>query len=274
MASLLLLGEDKTHAVLLGFLARRGLLEAAREDGENWFEDHLDSQLDFQGNEDLSSIFPGLRYTSTLQRFEPTGPGGKPLKRLGGHLDGQPAGPEASKWRRVFLSVLQEKPEAILIARDTDGDLSKVQGLLQVVQQQREENPRLPVLVATPHQDAECWLVAGFTPMSPAEQERLQECRRDLGFDPTRKAERLTAHPNDSPRDAKRVLRRLLGLGRDSRALDPEELGQHHERLLGDLEGLRERGEGTCLVQFLIHIRQDLARLCWSPRGEVGRNPG
>jgi hypothetical protein len=37
----------------------------------------------------------------------------------------------------------------------------------------------------------------------------LDALRAELSFDPTGQPDRLTAHPNDAPRDAKRVLTRL-----------------------------------------------------------------
>lgn len=262
MVDLLLLGEDKTHAALLGFLAREVVKEEATVHGYSWVLDNLDSLLTFHGEEDLSVILPGLRYTSTLREFQPIGPGGKPIRRLGGHIDGLAAGPESTKWRRVLLTVLKEHRGGVLIARDTDGDRGKMAGLRNVVDEQRKSSPGLLLLVAAPHQDAESWLVTGFSPSS-GETSNLKDCTRDIGFDPTQQPERLTAHPNDSPRDAKRVLRRLLGLEAESRALNLEELGGFCSRLLGDLERLRARGYETGVTDFLEELKKHLPPLFW-----------
>lgn len=270
MAEVLLLGEDKTHAVLLGVLLREVLKESAARGGQTWVIDGLEHALTFLGNEALTGILPGLRYTSTLQRFEPVGPLGRPLK-LRGHIDGKPAGPEATKWRKVFLAVLLEgqEPEAILVAKDTDGDESKLAGLRLVVAQQNEQNPGRPVVVAAPHQDAEAWLVAGFEATNDEEKKRLEGLSTKLSINPTLEPEKLTAHPNDAPRDAKRVLRQLLDLGDESRPLSPEELREHHERLLCDLPRLRRRGERTGLREFLDALQEALAPL-WGPGGSGG----
>ena len=263
MAEVLLLGEDKTHAVLMGVLLRKVVQMAAVSASADWLLDGLELHVTLRGHEDLGEIVAGLRYTTTGQRFDVLGPNGQPIRlRPLRKADGTPSGPEVTRWRHVFLSVLQEpRPDAVLVAKDTDGKPDSVAGLRQVVDHLRKEFPSIPLVIAAPDQDAEGWLVAGFLPTSPEERERLDGLCRDLSIHPTHRPELLTAHPNDAPRDAKRVLRRLLDLGDESRPLDPDELRDHHERLLSDLPRLRQQGAETGLPGFLDDLHVHLVPL-------------
>jgi len=64
----------------------------------------------------------------------------------------------------------------------------------------------MPVVLAIPHTKRECWVLAGFEPRDEPERHRLVEARRDLGFDPTTRADRLTAQKEQAKTSAKRVL--------------------------------------------------------------------
>lgn len=251
-----LVGEDGAHAVLLAALTRTSIARGALAAGREWIVDNLVHDPAFHGQEDLGDVLPGLRYTSSI-RFDPNSIriDGKPLRLRGlrGLVDGRPQEPEAHRWRQVLTGILasEPSPEIVLVARDTDGAPEKIAGLRQVVQYLESRNPDRVIIFAAPHQDAECWFVAGFEPQSPREAEALAQVVRELAFDPRLHPERLTAHPNDARTDAKRVLRRLMLLDVASAPLAPDELRDTHDRLLGDLGRLRQRGLATGLVDFL-----------------------
>lgn len=259
--TLALVGEDTAHAVLLGALTRLSIAEAAREAGRDWIVEVLLYDPEFVGDVDLSDVIPGLRYTNSIRGTEsvaePPRIGGKVIK-LRGHLGGQPLAPEAQKWRYLLVSLLARAPDAVLVAKDTDGHPRSLDGLRQVVEFFEALDPGCTIVIAAPHQDAECWLIAGIrTGNATCDAETVREIHGELGFDPLRHPERLTAHPNDAPTDAKRVLRRLLTPG-DVRSapFDRHELAEHHEKLLGDLATLRRHGDGTIgLAEFLEALR-------------------
>ncbi len=249
-----LVGEDTAHAVLLCALLRGSIAEVARAAGQEWIVDNLAHDPELLGDQDLTDVIEGLRYTNSIRGIEgdaePPRIGGKRVK-LRGHLGGQPLAPEAQKWRELLLKVLAPEPTVTLVAKDTDGHPSNLDGLRQVVQFYEALAPDRVIVIAAPHQDAECWFVAGFAPDDPREHDALRELEKLLGFDPRTRSERLTAHPNDAPTDAKRVLRRLLCLDPISAPLDRDEARAHHERLLGDLARLRDRGVAAGLTPFL-----------------------
>lgn len=253
-----LVGEDTTHAVLLGSLLRAVVGQAALAAGRGWIADNLEHDPVFHGDEDLGAVCPGLRYTSSiridLRDVDLLRIAGRRVKTRG-FLDGRPQSPEAHKWRLILLKLLSAEPDVVLVAKDTDGDASRLAGLEQVLEFFRARDATRVIILAAPHQDAESWLVAGFDPDAPREHKALEVVCRELGFDPRQQPERLTAHPNDARTDAKRVLRRLLLLADDSLALTPDELAGNRDRLLGDVSRLERRGAGTGLRAFLDELQ-------------------
>jgi len=141
---------------------------------------------------------------------------------------------------------------------NTDGDPRRLAGLKQAFE---GFSWPLPILVAAPHQDAEAWFVAGFVPLNDAEQRRLSEIKGRLSFDPAEEPHRLTAHPNDAPTDAKRVLRILLLDEDESRPPGLDELPDLCTRTLTDLGRLERRGQRCGLSDFLADLRSRLVPL-------------
>lgn len=249
-----LVGEDAAHAVLLGALLRGSICATARASGRDWIADNIHHDPVLDGQEDLNQILPGLRYTSSI-RVTPTRINGKPLK-LRGFLGDEPQEPGAHRWRLILTTILATEPEIVLVAADTDGDPVNLAGLRQVVRFFESRDPDRVIVLAAPHQDAESWFVTGFQPTGDDEHAAHATVIGELDFDPCVQPERLTAHPNDARTDAKRILRRLLLLDVRSAPLTPDELRDHHERLLGDLERLRRRGVSTGLVAFLDDLQR------------------
>ncbi|MFO0602438.1 MAG: hypothetical protein U0324_04650 [Polyangiales bacterium] len=257
VATLALVGEDTAHAVLLAALTRASIAEAARAVGRDWVVDNLAHDPALDGDDDLTAVLPGLRYTNSIRGLgAPESSlhiGGRPVK-LRGHLGGHALAPEAQKWRYLLVGLLSRAPDAVLVAKDTDGDPASLDGLRQVAAHLETLDPRHVIVIAAPHQDAECWLVAGCA--GKVAHEVAEATRRALRFDPVQHPERLTAHPNDAATDAKRVLRALLGLEVKSAPLDRDETAAHAEALLRDLDALREpRCAATGLVGFLDAVR-------------------
>lgn len=166
--------------------------------------------------------------------------------RTHGMIAGRPLEPEAGLWRDVltWFRSLKPCPEVVLLVRDLDGASRKRAGILQV-----RDLMAWPfvVVVATPEPEIEAWVVAGFEPRDDDETAALRSVAAELSFDPTHEPHRLTAHPNDAPRDAKRVLSRLSGDHRD-RELE----------CLDDHARLRRRGAATYLPEFLDEVEQRL----------------
>lgn len=165
-----------------------------------------------------------------------------------GHFKGLPGDPDAFAARKALLLLMAERhpPDAVLLIRDSDGDLQRRSGL----EQARAENPwPFEVILGLAHPKRECWVLAGFEPADAEERSRLEALRRELGSDPRTQAHELTAKEAGALRDAKRVLTKLT----QSRA-DREEICWTE----GPLDSLRERGSQSGLGAYLEEIQERL----------------
>lgn len=256
--------EDQAHRSLATFLADRVILDEAARSADWIDEASLDWYRTYCGRGDTDEHPPHRRFYPLSQASRDAEGlagqrvGGRPI-RIHGHINGKPLRPEASFWRRVFMlfAVAGQPPDALIVAHDTDGDLDRIEDLEQAL----ELSWSFPIIVATPHQDAEAWFMAGLAPMSEAEKRRLQELRDELGFHPHEQPERLTAHPNDARTDAKRVLRVVMFDEDESRPPSLEELPELCSRTLTDLALLERRGEACRLNAFLRTLRAVLVPL-------------
>ena len=102
-------------------------------------------------------------------------------------------------------------PDALVGIADSQNDPTLMQEAHRAAKYIRTAlQPEMAFAFGVPHCDAECWFVAALTEAAaPGHKESLST----LKFDPLREPERLTAQPNNAERDAKRVLRFLLGQG-------------------------------------------------------------
>ncbi len=170
-----------------------------------------------------------------------------------GHINGEPLKPEAGMWRRVLLRFghAKPRPELVILVRDMDGYPERLSGLTQV-----RDGLSWPfkVVVAAPQPEVEAWRVAGFVPSGERERTELDAVRRNLSFDPTKESHRLTSHPNDMARDAKRVLALLCG----NDTVRRDDCLKDHSRLL-------ERGSKNGLAAFLHEIDEHIVPLFGSP---------
>lgn len=166
-----------------------------------------------------------------------------------GHFNGEPGGPDAYAARRALLLLNARPPDAVVLVRDTDGQEERRVGL----EQARTENPwPFPVLLAVAHPKREAWVLAGFEPRTQAEEASLAQLRQELGFDPRLQAEALSAKAPGALRDAKRVVRLLVGDAYD------RELSCWAEC---PLEDLTERGRLNGLADYLEEVRTRLVPL-------------
>lgn len=203
-----------------------------------WFSDLLDSGVDPWCGLDTSEHF--LKWTE-VQRLADE----RRIPRIFGGYQGGPGAPDALVARRALLLLADAAPDAVVLLRDSDGEVERKKGLHQA----RETRPwPFPVVVGLAHPKRECWVLAGFVPENEAERECLEAVTRDLSFDPTVHPERLSAREHGAKRDAKQALTRLV-------EDDPE----REMRCLESFERLRERGQLTGLPEFLDELREKLA---------------
>lgn len=205
-----------------------------------WIEpESIDLHRRWQGLAE-GSAYLEWRRTATLARERGLRPHG--------HFDGRPGAPDAYAARRALLLLALEasRLDAVLLIRDSDGEMERRTGLEQA---RAERAWPFPVVLGLAHPKRECWVLAGFEPRSDAERERLANARRSLGFDPRSNAHLLLASQRGAPRDAKRVLSDLTLGSFDREAACWMEC---------DLEILRELGTETGLTAYLDEILEHL----------------
>jgi hypothetical protein len=263
--------EDQAHRALATFLADRVIVdEAAKRGSSDWLnEESLAWLRTFSGlNEPPGTPDHERYYPHKHARRDIEEQGRRPLiggwpVKLSGHINGKPLKPAATFWRNVFMLFAAQDgpPDALIVVHDTDGDRWRLDGMEQALELVESLDQPMPVLVATPHQDAEAWFVAGFDPLDETERRRLDQVTEQLSFCPPREPQRLTAHPNDARTDAKRVLRMLVLGGDESRPPSLDELPDLCQRTLTDLDRLQQRGGACLLAAYLRTIRERLVPL-------------
>lgn len=233
--------EDTAHDILIKQLAAK-----VAADEVSWFDiEHADALFEWHGLGDA----PHLVVTA-IADLDVRGPGGSPA-RLHGHINGQPLAPEASMWRKGFtaFAVSDHPPNLLIIARDCDGyGPERRRGFEQVAT--GLEWP-FDAILAMPTPEAEAWFIAAFVPANEAEQARVAQLTTALSFNPTVEPHRLTAHPNDAPTDAKRVLDALT-----------DRVSERCVACLDlPLDTLCQRGRTTHLADFIDDLRRVLPPL-------------
>jgi hypothetical protein len=166
-----------------------------------------------------------------------------------GHIGGKPLKPEANMWRRVLMRFVRcsPVPDIVVVVRDLDGYAERKEGLQQV-----RDGISWPfdIVFAGPNPEVEAWEVSGFVPGDQKEREALDALSAELAFDPTLESHRLTSHPNDAPRDAKKVLLRLCAGARD-----------RLDACLSDRATLHARGQHNGAAAFLDEVDQHIVPL-------------
>lgn len=132
----------------------------------------------------------------------------------------------------------------IVWARDDDGDSARrgdaehARGKLQADAQ---------IILAIASECGEAWVIAGFEPGSPEEEEKLRAWRKKLGFSPHREPH-LLSHKENVPKSAKGVLYDLLEGDRE----------REERALIAAVEGEDEVIEGCGLLAFRDDVRSKL----------------
>lgn len=177
--------------------------------------------------------------------------------RINGFFQGEQGAHDAFAARRALalLKVTGDDPiDAVILVRDSDNDRKeRAKGLAQA---SAEVSTLGPILIGVAHTKRECWVLAGFTPLSVEEKAQLQALKQELGFDPCAQAEELTAQEDGAKRDAKRVLSLLTG------ASVEREMDCLNQSPLSLLEG---RSQHTGLAAFIQEVRAKLVPL-WTGR--------
>jgi hypothetical protein len=181
--------------------------------------------------------------------------------KVHGHFEDRPGALDASMTRKALLLLTraQRTPDAVVLVRDTDGREERRRGL-----EQARSSSQWPfaIILAVAHTKRECWVLAGFDPCSESEEHILAELNRELGFDPRVRAEELTAAAPNAPRNAKRVLERLVAGNQDR---------EEECWVACDLETLAERGRLTGLADYLREVRERLVPLFTNRGPQISR---
>lgn len=218
-------------------LADRVLLEQV-----DWIEpETLETQRQWRGLTPADSFLRWASVNSEAERMKLRG-------GIYGHFNGTPGGPDAFVARKALLlyAFLSQRPAAVLLIRDSDGDSRRRTGL----EQARDARPwPFKVVIGVAHPKREAWVLAGFEPQGPEESARLQQLRDRLSMDPILKSHELDAREHGAKTDIKRALDELI-LGD----------GDRERQCLNEtaLAVLEQRGESNGLVAFLEEVRQRL----------------
>lgn len=203
-------GEDHAHRVLAMRLLDVVVLRRGQTVG--WpEEDQLDQAREWRGLQDAPE---GEEHT----RFYVTKKVEEDLASVLGHrftllrIGDEPAGP-ARPFVALYTLFAQRDPvpDALIGVADSQNDPDLPRHAERAAAYIRTRlQPKMAFAFGVPHRDAEGWFVAALT---EADAPGRPDAVAALKFDPLREPERLTAQPNDALRDAKRVLRFLLGRG-------------------------------------------------------------
>ncbi|MCY2962348.1 MAG: hypothetical protein NT069_01635 [Planctomycetota bacterium] len=173
--------------------------------------------------------------------------------KVHGTFQGASGEPDAQAGARALriLKRIHADLKGVILMRDSDNDLRRRQGLRQA---RTTHGTSLAVVVGVAHTKRECWVLAGFVPVTPDEDRQLLEEKKRLGFDPTVHSHQLTAKhdPRNDLRSAKRVLASLTGNDRTRES----ECWQ-----ATPLSKLRDQGDSSGLKEFLNEIDEHLVPL-------------
>jgi hypothetical protein len=219
-----------------------GLADRVLVEEIDWLEpEMLETQRQWRGTR---AEEPFLKWAAVRDEATRVGLG----RATFGQFNGAPGAPDALMARRALLifAASDQRPGAVLLVRDSDGDSRRRLGLEQARQ---DRSWPFKVIIGLAEPKRECWVLAGFDPKDAAEEKRLQESTSRLSFHPVREAHRLDASEHGAKNDAKRALAELSLGNWDRERVCLEET---------PLKLLDERGERTGLTAFLKEVRERL----------------
>jgi len=171
------------------------------------------------------------------------------VPRRHGHFGGEPG---IEDFRTAVLAlrcfvVRDPQPAAAILVRDSDGKQEdRVKGLEQA---RKDGDWPFPVVIGVAHPMRECWVLAGFEPKTKKEAAALAALRKELGFNPTNRSDRLDASKETATKSPKRVLSELTGGD-----------AEREENCWTDaaLDDLRDRGVLNGLSSFMGEVEAKL----------------
>lgn len=143
-------------------------------------------------------------------------------------------------------------PDAVILLRDSDGEWERLKGLEQA---RTDRGWPFRVVLGMAHPKRESWVLAGYVPSDESEQERLENLKKSMGFDPIREAHTLKSNRRNSPdakRDAKDILAQLTLENEEREASCWQKTPLAH---------LREHGVQVGLTTFLEEVEAELLPL-------------
>ena len=180
------------------------------------------------------------------------------LRPQQGRFDGKPGQPGAlllANAARIARELdrragANERVEAVVLVWDMDqqGEARRA-GLAQGV---ASAAPSFPLVVGWADPMREAWILAGFEPQTPREEQALQEVRAELGFQPHREPHRLTASDEQAKLNAKRVVQ-ALGIDALEREEECLRIGSEER-----WNRLHEHGRACGLAAFLGEIEREI----------------
>ncbi len=231
--SIAIVCEDKPDADLARTLCDRTACDHPHLD---WLPEHLESNRTYIG---LDNEFDFVKWASCK----------KLPSRAHGHFGDKPGNPDASITRKILVAIERQLPEGtiVILVRDSDNHLSeRMAGICQAMKHAGYSGT---IIVGMPHCNREAWVLNGYDAFDDDEAKLLKEMRKELGFDPRTKPDRLTAQSEESRKSSKRILYKLTGGDRDRERKCWEET---------PLDKLKERGDGSRLRDFLEQLETKL----------------
>lgn len=230
-----------------------------RESGPVWVVDNLDMPgVVFRWHADGSgNDFINIHYlTACADQLRIRG---LRVRQVRGHFNGRPGEPGSAMARKAFLiaeALSRHTPDdpidAVVLVWDTDDEQRERPDGVKTARDDARGWATFQIVCGFPDPEREAWVLAGFDPCHPAEQQRLDELHRELGFSPVLHAARLRDKASGALRNIKRVLAVLIGDDADREArcwIDPP------------LATLHERGAATGLSAFLVELQAVCAGL-------------
>jgi len=152
-----------------------------------------------------------------------------------------------------FLQYKQKRDiKAVIFMRDLDNQPKRREHIEQARLEQIDRQPKLAIIIGTPDRMREAWVLNGFIPSDPDEEQILKEITTELTFNPCDESHRLRSNSLTEPdrlRNPKVVVEKLTG-GRMEREQQCWEETS--------LEYLREKGDRTGLTAYIKEIEERL----------------
>ena len=169
------------------------------------------------------------------------------------------------------MSLRDPSPDVLVILRDSDGmrtteSLRRAGRWFARRSAVAGSSRRIRTLVlGLANQEGESWVILGLR-SDPALTSRRASAKREVGVDPCARPADLTAATRSGPKDAKRVLRFLLGEGErvaDAPATEIArgELGDLLSRAFADLSHVDSNDDPTNLADFHSRLRTQVVPL-------------